>query len=69
MPWELILDYMYRPKQLDPGTFDDRKRLLLLYALELRETGKKLDEERAVAMNARGFEGYKMRTTFLRSLR
>lgn len=61
VPWDFIQDYMYRPKQLDAGTFDDRKRLLLLYALELRTEGKKLDEDRAVAMNARGFEGYKMR--------
>ena len=40
-----------------------------LYALELRDTGKQLDEERNVAMNARGFEGYKMRSNFFRSLR
>ena len=28
-PWDLILDYMYRPKPIDEGNFEDKKQLLL----------------------------------------
>ena len=46
LPWDLILDYQYRPKPIDEGNFNDRTKLLLQYALDLREMGKKLDEDR-----------------------
>lgn len=69
LPWDHILDYTYRPKPLDEGVFTDRKNLLLLYANELRDEGKKLDEERNMAMNAMGLEGYKIRTFFFKDLR
>lgn len=29
LPWDLFLDYMYRPKPIDEGNFEDRKHLLL----------------------------------------
>lgn len=46
LPWDLFVDYMYRPKPIDEGNFEERKQLLLKYALELRDEGKKLDENR-----------------------
>ena len=55
LPWDLILDYQYRPKPIDEGNFNERKELLLFYALELRATGKKLDENRNYVMKIRGF--------------
>lgn len=29
LPWDILVDYMYRPKQIDEGTFEERKKLLL----------------------------------------
>jgi LMBR1 domain-containing protein 1 len=29
MPWDLILDYYYRPKPIDEGNFNERTKLLL----------------------------------------
>lgn len=44
LPWDMFVDYTYRPKPIDETNFADRKQLLLLYSLELRDFGKKLDE-------------------------
>lgn len=55
LPWDLIVDYVYRPKRIDEGNFNERKELLLMYALDLRERGKKLDENRNFVMQVKGF--------------
>lgn len=55
LPWDLFVDYNYRPKPIDEGNFEERKDLLLQYALELRENGKKLDEDRNHVNLIRGF--------------
>jgi len=44
-PWDLILDYLYRPKPIDPGNFEDRKKILLIYADKIRQKGKSLEED------------------------
>lgn len=55
LPWDLFVDYQYRPKPIDEGNFEDRQKLLLLKALECREDGKKLDENRNYVYQVRGF--------------
>ena len=40
LPWDLILDYTYRPKPIDEGNFEEHKALLLAYSLKLRDDGK-----------------------------
>jgi hypothetical protein len=57
LPWDLFVDYFYRPKPIDEGNFNERKELLLQFALELRETGKKLEEDRNFVSRVRGFPG------------
>ena len=64
LPWDLILDYAYRPKPIDEGNFQDRSKLLLQYALELRETGKKLDNERNYILQIKGIQGFNERRKF-----
>jgi hypothetical protein len=55
LPWDLIVDFFYRPKPIDEGNFNERKELLLKYALDLRETGKKLEEDMNYVNTVRGF--------------
>jgi len=69
LPWDLFIDYMYRPKQIDEGNFEERKQLLLKYALDLRDTGKKLDENRNYVNQIRGFQGFTARYQFGSDLR
>jgi hypothetical protein len=46
LPWNIFVDYMYRPKLIDEGTFEDRKILILKHAIKLREMGRELDNNR-----------------------
>ena len=69
IPWDLMLDYMYRPKPIDEGNFQDRSKLLLLYAEECRETGKKLENERNYILNIKGIEGFNARRKFNSEMR
>ena len=55
LPWDIFVDYVHRPKPIDEGNFNDRKHLLLEYSYELREKGKKLDEDRRYVEKIRGF--------------
>ena len=32
VPWDIFVDYLYRPKPLDEGSFSERKEILLIYA-------------------------------------
>ena len=59
VPWDIFVDYKYRPKPLDEGTFSERKEILLLFAQELREDGKKIAENRNFVSKMKGFEGWK----------
>lgn len=69
LPWDLILDYQYRPKPIDEGNFNERSKLLLQYAIDLRETGKKLDEDRNYVQKIKGFQGWSARAKFNNDLR
>jgi hypothetical protein len=69
LPWDLILDYTYRPKPIDEGNFEKRKSLLLDYSLMLRNDGKKLAEDRFFVNTIRGIEGFKERYYFNSKMR
>lgn len=43
LPYDMFVDYQYRPKQLDSEEFERRKTILLINAQELREVGKELN--------------------------
>jgi LMBR1 domain-containing protein 1 len=58
LPWDLILDYTYRPKPIDEGNFEEHKSLLLQYSLKLRDEGKLLAEDRFYVNTIRGIEGF-----------
>lgn len=57
LPWDILVDFAYRPKQVDEGSFEERKKLLLQYAMELREDGQKLDENRNYVNKIKGITG------------
>lgn len=69
LPIDLFIDYKFRPKPIDQGNFDQNKKLLLEYALELRENGKKLDQNRNHVNRIRGYEGWRARYKFSSQLR
>ena len=69
LPWDLIVDYFYRPKQIDEFEFEKRKKILLDYALELRDLGKKMQEDNNYTNNIMGLEGLRVRSRFESKLR
>ena len=64
LPWDLFVDYQYRPKMIDSEEFDKRKQVLLIYALELRETGKELAQNNNYSKQVKGLEGIRARAKF-----
>ncbi len=44
MPYDLMNEFIYRPKPITPEDFNKRKKVLLPIALKLRDQGKVLDD-------------------------
>ena len=59
LPYDLFVDYSYRPKPIDSDEFEKRKQVLLVYALELREMGKDQAKNNMFTKQVKGLEGYK----------
>jgi LMBR1 domain-containing protein 1 len=69
LPFDLIIEYQYRPKPIKEKDFTKRKHMLLTYTLRLRDMGKILDNERPYVATILGFTGYKKRRAFERKMR
>lgn len=42
LPYDLIEEYIYRPKKIQADTFNQRKKILLPKIMKLRDQGKKI---------------------------
>ena len=46
LPYDLINEFVYRPKLIDKNAWVKRQRVLLPMLIKLREEGKRLEKER-----------------------
>lgn len=69
LPFDIILDYIYRPKPITQSEFKKRTKVLLPRIVEARKTGKKIEDERFLVDNIRGFTGYVKRMQFSSAMR
>ena len=67
-PYDLINEYIYRPKLIDKNSWIKRQRVLLQMLLKLRDEGKRLDKERNQVELMRGFSGFLRRYVFSKKM-
>jgi len=58
MPYDLLMEFIYRPTPIDERNFNRRQKILLPMVLKLREEVKRLDKERFNVENMQGLTGY-----------
>ena len=58
VPYELLEMYIYRPKKIPQDKFTFRRRVLLPRIVKLRETGKKLEDQRLLVADMKGWQGF-----------
>jgi len=58
MPYDLTMEFIYRPRPIDEKNFTRRKNILLPDILKLRDEQKRLDKERFVIETLQGIQGY-----------
>jgi len=69
LPFDIIQEYIYRPKPITQSEFKKRTKVLLPRIVEARKTGKKIEDERFLVDNIRGFTGYVKRMQFSSAMR
>lgn len=69
LPFDLVIEYLYRPKPIKEKDFSKRKSMLVNYTLKLRDMGKQLEDERPYVASITGISGYKKRRHFARKMR
>lgn len=58
LPYDLLCDFIFRPKPIQPNEFKRRQRILLPRILKLRDQGKKLADQRLLVFDVKGITGY-----------
>jgi hypothetical protein len=69
MPYDLMMEFIYRPKPIDEKNFNKRKNILLPLTLKLRKEVKRLNEERSNVENMQGLTGYWKQYLFNKEVR
>jgi len=69
LPYDIIIEYIYRPKPIDQLEFKKRTKVLLPRILETRKAGKKIEDERFLVDNIRGLTGHIKRMQFSSAMR
>ena len=69
LPYDYLMDFIYRPTPIKEKDFNKRKNILLPLILKLREDVKRLDKERFNVENMQGLTGYWKRYLFNRDVR
>lgn len=69
MPYDLLMDFIYRPSPIDERNFNRRKNILLPMVLKLRTEVKRLDKERFNVENMQGLTGYWKQYLFNKEVR
>ena len=68
LPYDLINDFVYRPKLIDKNSWTKRRKVLLSMLIKLREEGKRLEKERIQVDLMKGLSGYFRRYTFSKEM-
>ena len=68
LPYDLINEYIYRPKYIDKNAWTRRQRVLLPMLVKLREEGKRLEKEAIQVELMRGLTGYVRRYAFSKKM-
>ena len=68
LPYDLINEYIYRPKYIDKNAWTKRQRVLLPMLMKLREEGKRLEKEAIQVELMRGLTGYTRRYAFSKAM-
>ena len=69
LPYNLLNDYIYRPKRINKPEWQKRKGIILQTLVNLRNEGKKLEAENMEVSLMKGLTGYCRRFQFNRKLR
>jgi hypothetical protein len=69
LPFDILLEFIYRPKPISQSEFKKRTKVLLPRIIETRKAGKKIEDERFLVENIRGFTGYVKRMQFSSAMR
>lgn len=69
MPYDLLMEFIYRPSPIDERNFSRRKNILLPMVLKLRTEVKRLDKERFNVENMQGLTGYWKQYLFNKEVR
>jgi LMBR1 domain-containing protein 1 len=69
LPYNLLNDYIYRPKRIPKLEWQKRKGIILKTLVNLRNEGKKLEAENMEVSLMKGLTGYCRRFQFNRKLR
>ena len=69
LPFDLIDEYVHKPKPIEEKEFARRKQLLLGYTLRLRKMGKEIENEKQYVALIKGYAGWKKRRAFNKKIR
>lgn len=68
-PYEILCEFIYRPKPIDSQEFKKRTKVLLPRIIESRKIGKTIEDERFLVDNIKGITGYIKRIQFSSAMR
>lgn len=69
MPYDLLMEFIYRPHPIDERGFNQRKNILLPHVIKLRDEVKRLDKQRFDVENMQGLTGYWKQYLFNKQVR
>ena len=69
MPYDLLMEFIYRPRPIDEKNFNRRKNILLPMIIKLRDEVKRLDKERFNVEVMQGLTAYWKSYLFNKELR
>ena len=64
LPYDLINEFIYRPKLIDRKQWQNRRKVLMIALKKLREEGKRLEKEKMQVDLMKGLSGYLRRYEF-----
>ena len=69
MPYDYMMEFVFRPKLITPQMFTKRKKVLLPMILKLRKKSKHLEDDRILVDAVRGISGFIKRSQFAKEMR
>lgn len=69
LPYDILGEFIYRPKVISEEEFKKRMKVLLPRNLKLREQGKKIEEQHSLVAEIKGITGFIKRYQFGQTMR